>query len=353
VELKDERIAWLNILLSVNLWNKGNFSAIASKFGKVLAPMEFSLAVRDLSVGKVCVLTKAKTFINEDVEVCCMGKNFKVGVMEVADGRSPFGHNPHLDVYNDSDEEMDDDDGISNTVFDNGSEAEVDEEIIGRRPQERCEDMEEGEIREETGDEVETVEETMLEGSVGDVAGKTIDESSTPAEDGQADEMGITPTESVRIPEKDFNSKTAFVFNAKVGQGTHVHACEDQSGIVPPLEPSGPQCIDFGPPLGRRILPPSFFTRPIIEDGSGSSSEADTDPKKRRTESPIPSIDLNRSISPSRSMNSSSALSPTSNVLLEMQQTIEIGALIGVEIEADNAILKEAMGETGEIIIPQ
>ncbi|KAI3723958.1 hypothetical protein L2E82_35721 [Cichorium intybus] len=77
------------------------------KFGKVLEPLEIIPTCQDLSFGSVCVLTRHKRRINEEVQVVLNGNVFGVGVLEGDYDWSPFPSGPFqsIDHYESGDED--------------------------------------------------------------------------------------------------------------------------------------------------------------------------------------------------------------------------------------------------------
>ncbi|KAI3518074.1 hypothetical protein L1887_06449 [Cichorium endivia] len=115
-----ERMAWLKIIgLPLRLWDEDNFSKIAGNFGRVVNPFDGICNRRDLSMGKVGVVTSRRTWINEELQVDAGGKLFKVGVIEYTDDWSPFRECPFDNTVESDDEteevEDEDSDGISDT----------------------------------------------------------------------------------------------------------------------------------------------------------------------------------------------------------------------------------------------
>ncbi|KAI3720758.1 hypothetical protein L2E82_31751 [Cichorium intybus] len=114
----------------------------------------------------------------------------------------------------------------------------------------------------------------------------------------------------------------------------------------------------FGPfPVGHsnegmRRLPKSILARPNLVDKEWVLDHEQVDPLcKRMREASIDttcgSIDLNKKLDAGTNM-----ACPTT-VMSEKDITIEIGKLLGIEIEANCEVLKEVMGEPGEKIVHQ
>ncbi|KAI3515408.1 hypothetical protein L1887_14303 [Cichorium endivia] len=121
-ELRYERLAWLKIIgLPIHLWDADNFSRIAGNFGKVICPFEDIINRKDLSMGKVGILTPRRQWINEEIMVDGGGKMYKLGVVEYTDDWSPFKECPYdntVDSEEEGEDEEDEDDmsdGVSDT----------------------------------------------------------------------------------------------------------------------------------------------------------------------------------------------------------------------------------------------
>ncbi|KAI3509630.1 hypothetical protein L1887_25054 [Cichorium endivia] len=84
-------MAWLKIVgLPLRLWDEANFTTICSRFGKVSCPFDCVSTRRDLSMGKVGILTSARRWINEKVQIMAGGQFHKVGVVEYTNDWCPF-----------------------------------------------------------------------------------------------------------------------------------------------------------------------------------------------------------------------------------------------------------------------
>ncbi|KAL4561065.1 hypothetical protein LXL04_033227 [Taraxacum kok-saghyz] len=85
------RIAWLKVVgVPVMAWDESNFAAIAGNFGRVLVDVASFWNCMDVAAGKVCILTKRLKKIKEEIDLSLSGTSFKVGVIELEDGWSPF-----------------------------------------------------------------------------------------------------------------------------------------------------------------------------------------------------------------------------------------------------------------------
>ncbi|KAI3521228.1 hypothetical protein L1887_10689 [Cichorium endivia] len=120
-DIRFERMAWLKIVgLPLRLWDEDNFSKIVGNFGRVVNPFDGIYDRRDLSMGKVGVVTSRRVWINEELLVEAGGKTFKVGVVEYTDDWSPFHEFPYDKTVEYEDEAEEDEDeeeseGISET----------------------------------------------------------------------------------------------------------------------------------------------------------------------------------------------------------------------------------------------
>ncbi|KAL6554938.1 Serine arginine-rich splicing factor 2 [Orobanche gracilis] len=86
-----DRVAWIKVVgLPGMLWDSDNFSNIGERFGRVLIPFETPIEARDLSFGRLCILTKHLKRINEIVPVAINDRIFKISVVEVDDLQPPF-----------------------------------------------------------------------------------------------------------------------------------------------------------------------------------------------------------------------------------------------------------------------
>ncbi|KAL4581007.1 hypothetical protein LXL04_017213 [Taraxacum kok-saghyz] len=85
------RIVWLKIVrIPLLAWDEANFAAIAGKFGKVLVDVSSFWNCKDVSGGKIYILSNSLKRINEELNVSLLGTNHLVGVFEVDDDWVPF-----------------------------------------------------------------------------------------------------------------------------------------------------------------------------------------------------------------------------------------------------------------------
>ncbi|KAI3751029.1 hypothetical protein L2E82_22028 [Cichorium intybus] len=148
-----ERVTWLKVFgLPSKLWDRDNFNRIAGKFGQILVPFEASFEARDLSQGRICILTESRKRIDEEVLIECEGQLMNISVLEFEDGWFPLSSNG-----SDVEEERIDSDGCS----DNDSDGISDTIMFG----DDTDDIEDGEI---VGDETVAVEDSFRRETVGD-----------------------------------------------------------------------------------------------------------------------------------------------------------------------------------------
>ncbi|KAL7613546.1 hypothetical protein Lser_V15G09274 [Lactuca serriola] len=141
-DVQYERLAWLKITgVPFRYWDTDNFSKIACRFGKVVIPFENLYDRKDLSMGKVGVITSAKNWINEVVRIQVEGTEYGVGFVEDTVDWSPFN----------SCQFEKSEDGLESEGGDNDSE---DDGVSDTWIPEEENDLEEGEFR--CDDEPET-----------------------------------------------------------------------------------------------------------------------------------------------------------------------------------------------------
>lgn len=141
--LRFERMAWLKIVgLPLRLWDEENFSRIVGNFGRVVNPFDAIYNRKDLSTGKVGIITSRRNWINEELTVMVDGEMFKIGVVEYTGDWSPFKSYPFDktadsdDDDQESDEEDDESEGVSDAwMADRQDEEEFEEgEITPEQP---------------------------------------------------------------------------------------------------------------------------------------------------------------------------------------------------------------------------
>ncbi|CAI9280641.1 unnamed protein product [Lactuca saligna] len=338
-----DRIAWLKIVeLQISLWNEENFSRIGGEFGKVLEPIDISPSSQDLSLRNICILTDRKLRINEEIPVVINRNIFNVGVMERDFDWSPFPSGPY-DIIIDSESFHKGDTDESTSTGKN-----VDDGLL-----------EEGEIQ---------------EGITGEAAiPVTIDpgpnseriEVEGPIEDQQPIHGGQI------LPPRDFESRI------DLGTGNNEFNSDEESNrpgmekhlspnnIVPDLYSPVDNLVAmgcFGPfSSGKnKIDKGPMFPSNTQVTMAGYESGNTMDKRRRIIRTPFPKspknqlrIDINcpNTIPPEQIPlpDSPVVLSPTD----EAKKTVEIGQILGFEIENVDPILTEAMGEIGENQVPR
>ncbi|CAH1448167.1 unnamed protein product [Lactuca virosa] len=377
------RIAWLKIIgLPLHMWSEGNFERIeriAGTVGKVLSPSEISMRLQDVSCGKICVLTKRKIRINEEVAVEFNKNIIKVGISEVDFEWSPFpscnwsmddydGHDRSGDLENlekneDSNSE-DKDEGISETIISSGWKP-----INGGLPED---ELEEGEFRhgEFTEDEVMEAMDVRREPSpeIRTWVGETpICEARPSGGDPTHGEFQPTPTDKCQRVDRGDDQlvdhsnvvATQVVNNVNIGM----------------LNPDLLKLGCFGPfkcgpvNMGGRKLPKSFG--PLNENKDDSELEIDSiddgSTRKKLRRSSLSRLDLNCNPCNSsdsthdlnigddetishRSFQSSGQIKSTVRLVdnSEATLTVEIGKMVDVDIEFGNEVLEEVLGMEGE-----
>lgn len=147
-------------------------------FGKVIIPFENIFDRRDLSMGKVGVITSRTKWINKEVQICVNGAVYCVGVVEYTDDWSPF-----KPCQFDKVEDVSDSEGSENDTEDDGiSETWIPEDDN---------DLEEGEFR------FEGAPETQLK-----MTNKHVESGNSPANvrntnDAPVELTGVIPQEEV------------------------------------------------------------------------------------------------------------------------------------------------------------
>ncbi|KAI3763654.1 hypothetical protein L2E82_13648 [Cichorium intybus] len=310
-----ERVTWVKIYgIPVKLWDRRNFESIARKYGRILVPFEASSDARDLSHGRVCVLTESRRRIDDVVPIEFDGKIMNISVLEYEDGWFPL-KAPEFAIgveYQDGDDISDDDsEGISDTVM-------IEDDVV---------EIEEGEI---VGDEEEKVEDSFPENFAGDVDGK-LDEMGEMIGD---DSVFVQPFINVvhgncglehddnQPPRVDFSAREC---NEKLREEDTESTNNISFGDLKKLIPNG--C--FGP----------FNFSKAIHSPSSPIAEID--------EPAIVTQEINLNKSPTNPNTSSPLLDPAVVSTPEIIRTARIGHAIGFDIDANNEILIEAMGEVG------
>lgn len=124
--IQNHRIIWIKVSgLPIQLWESVFFDVIAERFGRVLIRFEGSLQARNCSYGRLCILAKQDSLINECVEVCWKGLSCWVRVQEDSEEWSP----PCTLDSSDLESENESIDG-------NGGEGDYDDDLGGEKVKE-------------------------------------------------------------------------------------------------------------------------------------------------------------------------------------------------------------------------
>ncbi|KAI3767906.1 hypothetical protein L2E82_18335 [Cichorium intybus] len=333
-----QRIANIKITgLPLEFRSISNIKEIADHLGLVLGIDEDIWCRSDLSFCKATILTKYMIKINEEMVISAGVNKFKIGVIEdeilwnpfenfsdqSLSNKDPFGK--HWDEDWKTDEE---DDGIFDTSMNNHDNM-----------------YEEGEIPPDDDGGDGDVSPANL-GSPEPAGPPVAEESGINALDADCQSQGDTERVEESRMENVQNKKNTFIFNAGNNMESPITGTtkvrHDSNLQFNGLLNNG----SFGPfPMwsnsgGKRVLPNSLTRRPnLVSNEWIISHSPDIQINKRsRAElenphSPEVSIDLNKD------------MSAANGVLNEQQLTVEIGNMLGINVDADNEILLDVMGE--------
>ncbi|CAH1445351.1 unnamed protein product [Lactuca virosa] len=361
-----ERTAWIKILgLPLHLWDEKNFSLIAGRFGRVIAPFNKLSTRRDYSVGKVGVLTSQLKWINEVVSISVDGKLINVGIVEYTDDWSPFHPAPFDKVEEDSDDEV---------VEEVESDEDASEEGVSETwMEEENSDMEEEEIRIE-----EIPNETLVDAHVWIPNDEeTINDDNKKSDSSnKVGSVGIHEEKAVSAQETRYDQKENTTHDEDVAERPNTNMENspfvDLFGPLHNMVPSG--C--FGPFPNNQFNHSSsqahlFDSTLIIGTSSGNKTNIGGPSIKKRKRSrresntpsfdflahsdlPLPSslmcnqlasdiggdscLDLNRS-SNSGNLNSD-----------EIDQTTRIGTELGFQLDRDNCIIVQIVGDKAKFL---
>ncbi|KAI3522755.1 hypothetical protein L1887_00805 [Cichorium endivia] len=314
-----DRVAWLKILgLPIKLWDRRNFDRIAGKFGSILVPFDASTDARDLSHGRICVLTDARRRIDEEVLIEFDGHLLNVYVVEYKDGWFPLKSPEHVaddEQFEHDDYSEEDSDGISDTMMHEDSSDEYKEsEIIA--------------------DDVDKVEDSFApdNAGAGDVrleqeTVKVNDDSNPVINDayGKKDNYHGEPHQ----PLGELSSGGKYDSDKRNNNDRdNLNNSDNISfGELKILVPNG--C--FGPfNQNWAVSPPAGPNGVILMGRVSTNNEGGVD-----------------SLGPELNFTATSHLNPDVDATPEIVRTVRIGRAIGFDIDVDNDILIDAMGETG------
>ncbi|KAL4555267.1 hypothetical protein LXL04_037882 [Taraxacum kok-saghyz] len=324
------RIAWLKVVgVPITAWDESNFAAIAGYFGKVLVDVAPFWNRTDVSGGKICILTEHMKKINNEVEVALLGVIFKVGVIEIEDGWTPFSPYSTPSVVGSDGEDDRNSDGSENVV------------------------LEEGEYVPET--QTGGFKESTENNSCRNVDGKFEKMHGKSTSVGKGFEGPGIPKGTIPTSMGGFSN-----FNNDGPEKQNIpNTCNSFNTGPPPLYPNNvhdPKTkSDCNPP-------PTFFVNEISFSTGRTQDEPDRrkkiNPKSGRSRQQQPSeettasyyaIDLNRFASPSNSKGSNDAI-PTQQVRtnspsisMDVEQTVEIGNQLGFEFGNGNSAVLESV----------
>lgn len=75
--------------MPINLGDSSFFEVVASRFERVLTPLECNKEAKNISFSRVCIFTNQNNIINRSVEVSWSKKSFTVRVQEDGEEWSP------------------------------------------------------------------------------------------------------------------------------------------------------------------------------------------------------------------------------------------------------------------------
>ncbi|KAI3507172.1 hypothetical protein L1887_22014 [Cichorium endivia] len=356
-----QRIANVRIVgLPLEFRSISNIKEIADHFGLVLEIDEDIWGRSNLSTCKATILTKYMIKINEEINISFGIDKFKIGLTEDDIRWNPFDkvsdYSTHdQDSYGDhcqEDSEADnEDDGISDTRMSNHDHM-----------------YEEGEIPpDDDGRDRGTEESKAALGSLvappvaeGSIINDANDDCQSQSKSERIEESGMS---------NDQNNNNNFVFNA-VNNKKSPTTDATGDGRDPNMQFNGllsnrsfrpfPMRSNTG---GKRVLPKSLLRRPNMVSNEwiiNHSLDCQTNKRSRAESVCSPSqeasIDLNKYITYSNNSLENVAskdLVPgparvevsTVGVMNEQQLIAKIGNMLGINVDADNEILVDVMGE--------
>ncbi|KAL4561547.1 hypothetical protein LXL04_033714 [Taraxacum kok-saghyz] len=326
------RITWFKIVgVPFTAWDEANMAAIAGKFGRVLVDVNSFWNCSDISSGKLYILTKKMTKINEEVQVSVNNKIQSVGVFEVEENWSPFSPFSHRS----SEESEDEDDG----------EGSIPDSI-----EKNDDNLEEGEF-------IPTF--SNQEAVPG--AGKSVPPAMFNSQSAMADGKSHGKKDVVNTSPKVGADHTPRVNTCPMDLDEHPAGVGSEPNPVIDHEGAAPNQAQPGP-----FSEPNFACSQFNFNCGNSNSNSDAKvtqwrckiKKSRQLNSFVPparlvvnntqNFDLNRS-APTTSESSSnlassilgSSDSPTSSK--DLEQTIEIGQSVGFQFDRRNAASLEAL----------
>ncbi|KAL4556260.1 hypothetical protein LXL04_038906 [Taraxacum kok-saghyz] len=352
-----EGIAWIKIVgIPVIAWDESNFASIAGRFGKVLVNINPFWTFSDVSQGKVCILTASKKKINEEITVSIDGSLHRIGIFEVEDDWGPF--KPFIvGSTEDSEEENENDDGISDTF--GGDEMELEEGEIDPAGSKQSDDTTSPESEEKIADSFEPLHDEEKE-SPGGCKVKACEGHNNKATSiipsPNNDEEGFLNNEE----RSKVGPNHPISYSKDIHVGSQIHVGSIGNGPnVSPSDANVSSSPEFGPgtsAIKRRRLKQkkksTMASRNSVSNILGKSDEMNTE----EILSPVrasPSLDLNRSLQPpaqpSPRIEVVGPYSPTMSCSAssEINRIVDIGNQVGFSVDSSNLALLEAVNGGG------
>ncbi|KAI3764345.1 hypothetical protein L2E82_14352 [Cichorium intybus] len=362
-----DRVTWVKIFgMPLKLWDRRNFDCIAGKFGRVLVPFEASPEARDLSHGRLCILTESRKRIDDEVLIECDGQLSNVSVLEYDDGLFPL--NSTEFVMNEEDDELvdfseneDDSVGISDTVMIEDDEDEIEDgEIVGVDT-ENVEDSFRGttageefadQSREMVGDAPAPMQPSINysheknRSNPGEPQ-QPLRNSPTVVNSGYSKEDNSLASDNLSFGDLKnlipngcfgpFNSKWATPPHGGPVNSENVGQDFGKLNDTGHLDTLGPNAEFSG----------SYAKRRKIRNITQADRNIPPPPNFESDEPPMDTQEINFHKSPSHPVSNNTHFDPTIISTPEIMRTARIGRAIGFDIDGDNEILIAAMGETG------
>ncbi|KAL4589625.1 hypothetical protein LXL04_002533 [Taraxacum kok-saghyz] len=407
VNIGSDRVAWIRIVgLPLNLWGQKNFAAITNGFGKTIAPFDEIQRRVDLSCAKIGILTERKSRINDEVYVEVEGRLTKIGIIEFDEEWFPFKFDPTENNFEDEfrrDVNVEDVIKTAKKTTENTQAIPIIEEPEEGeiREEDRYQSPTDLKMNEEVDDSVgipdtpaannQAMTEMVEEPAAGEKTRERRQEDKTwhasinyVGNPRTLEEKSPPRKVSAIMVDDNFNtpcrSREGGSKEKKVASPV-----QEQENLINGLPTGcfGPVSSTFHPRLMGSPRPPTMVSRslgkrkrivsgqnvriPIISSMAPLSENTETLPSPSLTlvvENPI-AIPLlvnplvNPDQSDGRTTNQNSELPPNADSHedesvrgntnpSEAEITAKIGNDLGFQIEADNPILREVLGESGE-----
>lgn len=320
-------------------------------------------------MGKVGVITSRKTWINEEVQISVDRAVFVARVIEYFEDCSPFNSNHFDKDANDSNSEK-------------SVEEDVEKGISDTWLPENDEDFEDGEIRLD-GSPENLPEKMSSHDGIGKSPRNLVKEVGTTSEPIIRTSQDVEKVNTVNLHASIGNPHAVNMDVIIEDTGCRVINDPDKSGMGYNVDDVGP-FTDNGSYDPPRSIPNSshpalntFTAQNCISSSSSSRCSSERKSKRRKrargcrspaNATPTPaiispplygndprphssgiSLDLNRDPSISVSTHTHiSSVGYEESVSNEIRQTVAIGTEVGFQIEADNHILDEVVGELGD-----